>query len=181
MPSGGADSLEYVAYHARRFTLQWGVNELIRGEELTVAGALQVDNAQDYIHQRFVDNYVTELKVKVADKCFQKCFDPNNNTNKLDTSENGCQAMCCDRYRELHASHLQAGHVLAATARRLLGPTRFVGQPPLGVVIPLHAVTRRSPPQALSHKEPADPFPHPFDAVDTMEQVRKVLFLRAGK
>jgi hypothetical protein len=58
-----------------------------------------VDTAQEYIHNRFVDSYVTELKVKVADKCFQKCFDANNSSSKIDTSENGCQAMCCDRYR----------------------------------------------------------------------------------
>ena len=58
----------------------------------------QVEQAQKYIQEKFIENYVAELKSTVSEKCFEKCFDPKSSDKPINTSETGCHALCCDRY-----------------------------------------------------------------------------------
>mmetsp|Transcript_24458 Transcript_24458/g.60198 ORF Transcript_24458/g.60198 Transcript_24458/m.60198 type:complete len:104 (+) Transcript_24458:145-456(+) len=67
-------------------------------EAAQAKAATQIGQAQQYIQDKFVEAYAMDLKGKVSEKCFEKCFDPKNSDKKIDTSEAGCHAQCCDRY-----------------------------------------------------------------------------------
>mmetsp|Transcript_35417 Transcript_35417/g.69342 ORF Transcript_35417/g.69342 Transcript_35417/m.69342 type:complete len:104 (+) Transcript_35417:58-369(+) len=68
------------------------------GDRIAERHATQADHVQDYIQAQFEKSYVDGIKVQITAKCFEKCFDIRSTDKKMDASESGCSALCCDRY-----------------------------------------------------------------------------------
>ncbi len=87
--------------HIRWDPFKAGILVLTRhDQDVNTVAEKQVEQAQKYIQEKFIENYLAHLKSTVSEKCFEKCFDPKTSDKPINTTETGCHALCCDRYRE---------------------------------------------------------------------------------
>ena len=54
----------------------------------------QADKMKAVYQKQLASKYLNDLASMVTNKCFLKC----SQEGAMDTSEDGCTAMCCDRY-----------------------------------------------------------------------------------
>eukprot|EP00287_Rhodomonas_sp_CCMP768_P023979 CAMPEP_0202836198 /NCGR_PEP_ID=MMETSP1389-20130828/40225_1 /ASSEMBLY_ACC=CAM_ASM_000865 /TAXON_ID=302021 /ORGANISM="Rhodomonas sp., Strain CCMP768" /LENGTH=106 /DNA_ID=CAMNT_0049511913 /DNA_START=63 /DNA_END=383 /DNA_ORIENTATION=- len=68
--------------------------ELTPEQHVARATLSQADKMKQVYQKQLASKYLNDLASTVTDKCFLKCAQDG----MLDTSDQGCSAMCCDRY-----------------------------------------------------------------------------------
>mmetsp|Transcript_24778 Transcript_24778/g.55950 ORF Transcript_24778/g.55950 Transcript_24778/m.55950 type:complete len:101 (-) Transcript_24778:140-442(-) len=69
-----------------------GDNELLSDDAGN--GGSQADKVKQVYQKHLASKYLNELASQISFKCFMKC----SNESAMNTSEDGCTALCCDRY-----------------------------------------------------------------------------------